>query len=120
MTIISRISRNARWTWKGVGVEERNRWGQTPNIGRHVRDSATITHANSREKSSSSSSYKGASTPKAKTSGKGLSIKDVRYQGGLSSADILQTKGGRESLQMRTSALFGAKTSDFSKFKGVW
>jgi len=42
---------------------------------------------------------------------KGLSIKDVRSQGerGLSSADM-------EVLQIRTSVLFGVKTSDFSKF----
>jgi len=33
--------------------------------------------------------------------------------GGLSSADTLLT---REENQMQTSALFGAKTSDFSKF----
>jgi len=45
-----------------------------------------------------------------------VSIKDIRNQGGggrLFSADILRT---REILQMRTSILFGAKTSDFSKF----
>jgi len=36
-------------------------------------------------------------------------------RGGLSSADILQTRV-RRIFQMRTSALFGAKNSDFSKF----
>jgi len=48
-----------------------------------------------------------------------LSIKDFRSQGveGLSSADILQTRG-EGVLQMWTSALLGAKTSEFSKFMG--
>jgi len=41
----------------------------------------------------------------------GLSIKNVRSQGeGVSSADIFRTRG---VLQIRTSALFGAKTLDF-------
>jgi len=46
---------------------------------------------------------------------KGLSIKDVRSreeEGGLSSLDILRTKG-EGVLQMRTSALFGAKNFGF-------
>jgi len=43
---------------------------------------------------------------------KGPSIKNVRIQEGLSIADILWTKG----VQMRTSALSGANTSDFFKF----
>jgi len=44
---------------------------------------------------------------------KGPSIKDDCSRGrGLSSADILQTRG---VLHMRMSALFGAKTSDFLK-----
>jgi len=47
---------------------------------------------------------------------KGLSIKDVRTQGRgyLSSVGILRTRG-EGVLQMRTSALFGSKTLDFSK-----
>jgi len=45
----------------------------------------------------------------------GPSIKDVHSQRGrgLSNADILRTRG---VLQMRTSALFAAKPSNFSKF----
>jgi len=46
-----------------------------------------------------------------------MSIKDVRSQGDgsgcLSIADIFRTRG---FLQMRTSALFGVKTSNFWKF----
>jgi len=45
------------------------------------------------------------------------SIKYVRSKGRrLSSADVLRTREGGV-LQLRTSALFGTKTSDFSKFK---
>jgi len=48
-----------------------------------------------------------------------VSIKDVRSQEGgeveVYSADILWTRRGF-TLQMRTSAFFGAKTLDFSKF----
>jgi len=49
----------------------------------------------------------------------GPSIKDVHSQegGGLSSANILQTRGG--SIQMRTSALFGAKNFGFFEIYGV-
>jgi len=48
---------------------------------------------------------------------KGSSIKDVRLsaEGDLFNADLLRTKG---FFRMRTSALFGAKTSDFLKFMG--
>jgi len=48
-------------------------------------------------------------------SDKELSMKDVRSQRGwgLSSADIFRT---RKVLQVRTSTLFSAKTSNFSKF----
>jgi len=48
---------------------------------------------------------------------KGLSMKEVRTQrgGGLSSADILRTKG---VLQMRTSALFKAKKHRV--FRNLW
>jgi len=44
-------------------------------------------------------------------------MKDIcsQEEGDLSSADIFRTRG-RGVLQMRTSALFWAKTSDFSKF----
>jgi len=40
-------------------------------------------------------------------------VKDVFSQRVLASAGILRSRG---ILQMRTSAIFGAKTSDFSKF----
>jgi len=53
------------------------------------------------------------------TFSKGLSIKDVRSQEeGLSSAGNFWTRGwGRKGvLQMRMSALYGEKTSNFSKF----
>jgi len=52
---------------------------------------------------------------------KGLSIKDVRSQGerGLSTADILRTKGGGEVLQMRTSAIYGAKDIGFFEICGM-
>jgi len=44
---------------------------------------------------------------------RGLSIKDISQGGGaLSSA----AKGGKGDLQMRTSAFFGKKKSDFLKF----
>jgi len=46
---------------------------------------------------------------------KGPSIKDVRSQRGLSIAGILRTKG-EGVLQMRTSALLSAKSSDFLIF----
>jgi len=44
----------------------------------------------------------------------GLSIKDVRSQGGkdLFSADIYRTRG-KEGFQMRTFALFAAKKFEF-------
>jgi len=46
-----------------------------------------------------------------------LKTSAVREERGLPSADILRTR--REGvLQMRTSALFGAKTSDF--FQNLW
>jgi len=47
----------------------------------------------------------------------GLSIKDVRSQRGLSSANILRTQG-EGILQMRTSALFGAKNFGFFEIYG--
>jgi len=46
---------------------------------------------------------------------KGLFIKDSAVKGGLSGVDILRIKG-EKVFQMWTSALFGAKNSDFSKF----
>jgi len=56
---------------------------------------------------------------KTKLVSKGLSIKDVRSQGGgdLSSADILQT---REVFLMQTSALFGVKNFGFFKIFSVF
>jgi len=50
--------------------------------------------------------------------GKGLSIKDVRSQGGLSNADIFRTRG-EVALQMRTSALFVQKNFGFFEIYGV-
>jgi len=49
---------------------------------------------------------------------KRLFIQDVRSQKGLSSADILW-KGERGVLQMRTSALFGAKNIEFFEIYSV-
>jgi len=62
--------------------------------------------------------YGEKSQVKVKKKDKGPSINDVRSQagGGLSSADMLRT---REVLQMRTSALFDAKNSEFFEIYGV-
>jgi len=52
---------------------------------------------------------------------KGLSIKDVRShggKGGLSSADILQTKRALQ-MQLQTSALFDANSFEFFEIYGV-
>jgi len=48
---------------------------------------------------------------------KGLSIKDVRSQWGLSSADIFRIRG-KGILQMRKSTLFSAKNSGFFEIYG--
>jgi len=51
---------------------------------------------------------------------KGSSIKDVRSQGeGVCPVRTFFGQGGREFLQMRTSALFGAKNSRFLEIYGV-